>query len=163
MQARVGYRTYEVNVSMQSLLDYRTLFGESFLEALFAGKVDVEHLLRLMWCSLRGRRPAYLKFVKAAARDKKFTATALRFREIVLRSSSASSKSGSEGGAGDTVNELDILAMLAICGISTDIVERLPIFAVVDVISRRNDMMSTDRQSGKMRKFTRDEMKKIYG
>ncbi len=163
MVDKVGRHYYEFDTSMAALLEYRTEFGESFIEILFAGKVDVEHLLRLMWCSIKENRPTYPKFIKAAARDRRFSAAALRFREAILQVAVSTTNSCSSNTDTDTINELDVLAMMAICGFSAYLVEKLPIFVIVEVISKRNEMMSTDRQSGKMRKFTNEEIKKIYG
>lgn len=160
MILKVGHRRYESNTTMRTLLKYRIEFGESFLEKMFSEDFDVASMVRLMWCSIDHKN--YNKFLKAAVRDKTFPTTAFEFQKQILMIADAKCKDHDSGS--ETINELDILAMMAICGISVDLVDRLPVFLIIDVISRRNDiMMPRDKKDQEYRKFTKSEMRQIYG
>ena len=60
-------------------------------------------------------------------------------------------------------DELDILAMMAVSGISMDLVDKLPAFLILDVVSKRTAITSGRGNEKKYHKMSRSEMHDLYG
>lgn len=152
-------RTYNVNTSLSTLLRYRSAFGVSFFADFFEGDAYA-CLLRLAWSSIDGNRPAYSRFVRRASRTNGFIDAAQEIQAGVLLTSG---KKRNSAEMAEEFDELDILAMMAVSGISMDLVDKLPAFLILDVVSKRTAITSGRGNEKKYHKMSRSEMHDLYG
>ena len=142
-------RTYNVNTSLSTLLRYRSAFGVSFFADFFEGDAYA--------CLLR---PAYSRFVRRASRTNGFIDAAQEIQAGVLLTSG---KKRNSAETAEEFDELDILAMMAVSGISMDLVDKLPAFLILDVVSKRTAITSGRGNEKKYHKMSRSEMHDLYG
>lgn len=154
-------RRYRLNTSLVSLLRYRAAFGVSFFSD-FIGGDSLASLLRLVWASIEGDKPDFPWFVRLAAKTRGFSETAQAVQAEVLRT--AKKRGGRSAESDEGFDELDILAMMAVSGISMGLADTLPAFLIVEVVSKRTAIMAGEEKAGK--KFHRmngEEMRRLYG
>ena len=152
-------RTYRVTTCMSTLLRYRSAFGVSFFTDFFEGDAYA-CLLRLAWSSIDDNRPTYTRFVCRASKTKGFIDAAQEIQAGVLLTSG---KKRNSAETAEEFDELDILAMMAVSGISMDLVNELPAFLILDVVSKRTAITSGKDNEKKYHKMSHSEMHDLYG
>ena len=156
-------KTYKLNMSMIALLRYRSAFGVSFFSDFFAADGGCTYIVRLIWAAIEGTPPNYNNFLRMAAKTRKFPKIAKDVQSSVLMTTRTDQKNPEENH--EEFDELDILAMMAVTGISMDIVHTLPVFLILDVISKRTEIMGgkTVETPMKFRKMSGREVAELYG
>ena len=158
-------KTYPLDTSLAALLRYRSAFGASFFKDFLSPDSGYLYLVRLVWAAIEGDKPDFPEFLRAVSRSKGFAETAKAVQSHVLMTAGKSRAAGKD--AADDFDELDILAMMAVSGISMDLARELPAFLILDVISKRTAIMRGDKSDksspARYHKMTGREMRGLYG
>ena len=172
MTISVGARKYRIVTAMVSLLRYRAEFGESFLAA-FMSPDFIERrplcLSRLVWACIDEPKPDFLEFLDQAAGDESFADMAQAVQARVLMPSSQEIITVTEpDSASGTMDETDILALMAISGVSMSLVYEMPPFQLLAVVAKRSEIMGGQHAASatgtpKYRKMTNEETRSLYG
>ena len=164
MEIKIGDKTYNANPSMITLLRYYTSFGESFLDAYLDGKCDVLELARLVWASLDDPKPDFVTFLGAAAESDDFAAVAYSLQSAILASPLTMSGGNAEKST-ERIDEFDILALLTISGIDMGLINILPVFYIVEIVSRKNGIMAGQSKPVKRQFYlmSDEEIREEYG
>lgn len=164
MEIKIGDRTYNSNPSMITLLRYYTSFGESFLSTYLYGKCDVLEIARLVWASLDDSKPDFVTFLGAAAESDDFAAVAYSVQSAIL-ASPLTTHSGNAEKSTERIDEFDILALITISGIDMGLIHILPVFYIVEVMSRKNSIMAWQSKPTKRQFYlmSDEEIREEYG
>lgn len=143
MTVKIGKREYRMQNCFAVLLRYLAEFGESYL----ASKDDAESAclaaVRLVWCAIDGERPDFTWFLAEAARDKSFVVSAHRVRNYIFTPSVQGRRECScEGGDDRKTDELDVLQLAISAGVPVSLIDRLPVYMLMDLIRRKIDAAS---------------------
>lgn len=164
MQIKIGRKTYSSNPAMITLIRYYVEFRESFLSAYLNEKCGALELVRLAWSSIDGPKPDFDAFLAAAAESRGFAAAARSLQAAVFASPAVHRGAAKNTAPGQT-DEFDILALMTIAGIDVGLIHVLPVFYIVEIASRKTDMI-TDTKSASKRRFyvmSDDEIREEYG
>jgi hypothetical protein len=147
MTIKIGSKRYMANTNMVVLLRYLSTFGASFLREFFEKDQQTEaiSLIRLVWAAIEGDKPDFDEFIAVAARDKTFAVTALSVRTAVLARYSKTDRQGNAAGGKQTIDEFDVLSLMVVAGVDMRLIYELPIFMVVEVVSRKLSSTSAAR------------------
>lgn len=159
MVLRIGGRQYDATPAAITLIRYRAEFGKSFFSPASDDADAILAMARLAWAAIAGDKPDFQDFLKEAAEDNTFAASALRLHAAVLSGARPQASSTRNASAFD---ELEILALMSIAELDMRLLYELPIFQILDVIGKRADLMGGKHKSG-YKKMTPAEMRGLYG
>lgn len=164
MEIKIGDRTYNSNPSMITLLRYYIAFGESFLAAYLDGKCGALELTRLVWASLDDSKPDFVTFLGAAAESDDFAAVAYSVQSAILASPLTTS-SGNPEKSTERIDEFDILALITISGIDMELIHILPVFYIVEIMTRKKSIMAGQSKPTKRQFYlmSDEEIREEYG
>lgn len=166
MKIKIGRKTYTANTSMIALLRYWNEFGESYLKAFFEPQYSQNApllLVRLVWASIEEKKPDFIQFLTAASKCKNFDAAARSVQAGILKTAGFPQSGGKS--SGDSVEETDILALMAISGLSMDLIYELPAFYILSIINKKTDILGgskNGKSTPKFRKMSDTEVREAY-
>lgn len=155
----IGRKKYVCNSAMVTLLRYRKEFKTSYLRDCMGDAALAA--MRLLWASIDGDKPDFVTFLSGAVEVKDIAEKALQLQADVL---AVSGDAVSKSSGGEELDELDVLALMSVCGIDMNLIYELPVFSIVSVITSRNKMMNgRAKETTRYRKMNPAEVRELYG
>ena len=151
MTITIAGREYTVSNAFSVLLDYVSEFGCSYLDDSENEQAAELAAARLVWCAIKGPKPDFLSFLAAAVEDPSFAVAARRVREhlFIRAPKQQRPESGGESSQSASVDELDVLQILLVAGVPVSLTEKLPIYALLGLVHRKAEAVSTGENHNK--------------
>lgn len=171
MDIRIGNKKYRANPAAITLVRYRALYGESFLNHFLkeqSFEETFELLLKLVYVAIETKKPDYNEYVSLAINDRRFFETALTLQKEVMKTSEDAVQEQHDGSIrpNDHLNEFDefqILGMISICGIPEFVLFEFPFFMVIEIISQYGKLKNIESSGRKAyKKMSNQEMINFY-
>lgn len=136
MRIEVAGKTYPISNAFSVLLEYVAEFGASYI-------TDTETpalaAVRLTWCAIRGEKPPFPEFLAAAAEDPSFVAVAGYVRDRICTPAMRERDMADASVPERPLDELDVAQMLLTNGVPAALFDRLPVYQLIDLVSRKLD------------------------
>ena len=162
LNLEIGGARYRLDPAAISAVRYRAEHGASVITHLAACETgqDLEQVL-LRMCHMmipEGERPELKELARRARRDPQFFQKALAARDALLSPDPTRKGGGDEGG--ETFDEYQVLALMAVAGVDMTLLYELPILHLLGVVGRCVEARDPERKN--YRPLNSGEMAKLY-
>ena len=109
-------------------------------------------------------KPDFVTFLGAAAESDDFAAVAYSVQSAILASPLTTS-SGNPEKSTERIDEFDILALITISGIDMELIHILPVFYIVEIMTRKKSIMAGQSKPTKRQFYlmSDEEIREEYG
>ena len=160
MKLKINRRFYDVSTSFMTLVRYIAMTGKSFIKASALESQTLGDLAELMYCGIdKNKRPSLEIFLRECEADVLFGTSAFAYQKAMFSPTQLRSYGQSENEE-NNVDEITILALWTIAGLSLELLELFNIAQVSAMISEVFKIKSGKQSKHEMSPI---ERKQMYG
>lgn len=158
MMIRVGGVLYSASPSFLTILRYRLMFDQSYLE----GQGDGDELIGLVYVAIDGDKPDYYTFRDKARSDRDFWTAARSFRQQLLRTDGPMrmAKTSSDEAATKTEYEYTVVSVWAMYGLPHQLLGEMTLAQATRLMQTYIDIKNPEDRPKPM---SREQRTAFYG